>query len=211
MINILLVDDHIILRNGLKIILDLDPNLKVVGEANSVKDAISFVKIAEKLDVVITGMNLPNESGLELIEFLNTSFPSIKSLIFSRGLECPYITKAMELGASGYIKKNCEDYELIYAIMEVCAGNIFFSPTTEEQVSKCKESESDTFINLTVREQEVLKYIVEGMSNKMIADKIYVSESTVNTHRYHIMKKLNAKNSADLVRIFFSSNLLISN
>ena len=211
MIHIFLVDDHKILRKGLKIVLELEPNFKVVGEANTVREAIDRISSEQKMDVVVTGINLPNESGLELIKYLTTSIPKVKSIVFSMNLECAYALKAMEIGASGYVTKNCEDFELVNAIMEVHRGNTFLSQIMLEEMKKNKGSISEDVIQISPRELEVLHHIVEGWSNKMIGDMMYVSESTVNTHRYHIMKKLNAKNTADLVRIAFSKKLVNSN
>jgi len=211
MIHIFLVDDHKILRKGLKIVLESEHNFKVVGEANSVREAITAISSAEKIDVVVTGINLPNESGLELIKYLTTNTPSVKSLVFSMNLSCSYALKAMEIGASGYVTKNCEDFELINAIMQVHQGNTFVSQSIIEELNKNKTAKSADEIPISPRELEVLKHIIDGWSNKMIGDMMYVSESTVNTHRYHLMKKLNAKNSADLVRIAFSKNLINQN
>jgi len=211
MIHIFLVDDHKILRKGLKIVLESEHNFKVVGEANSVREAITAISSAEKIDVVVTGINLPNESGLELVKYLTTNTPSVKSLVFSMNLSCSYALKAMEIGASGYVTKNCEDFELINAIMQVNQGNTFVSQSIIEELNKNKTAKSADEIPISPRELEVLKHIIDGWSNKMIGDMMYVSESTVNTHRYHLMKKLNAKNSADLVRIAFSKNLINQN
>ena len=211
MIHIFLVDDHKILRKGLKIVLESERNFIVVGESNTVREAITAISSVENIDVVITGINLPNESGLELIKYLAIAKPSVKSIVFSMNLECSYALKAMEIGASGYVTKNCEDFELVNAILEVHQGNTFVSRTMEKEIIKNKESKLEEEIQISPRELEVLNHIVEGWSNKMIGDMMYVSESTVNTHRYHIMKKLNAKNTADLVRIAFSKKLVTSN
>ena len=211
MIHIFLVDDHKILRKGLKILLESERNFKVVGEANSVREAITAISSAEKIDVVVTGINLPNESGLELVKYLTANTPSVKSLVFSMNLKCSYALKAMEIGASGYVTKNCEDFELINAIMEVHHGNTFVSESIIEELTKNQTAKSVHEIPISPRELEVLKHIIDGWSNKMIGDMMYVSESTVNTHRYHLMKKLKAKNSADLVRIAFSKNLINQN
>ena len=211
MIHIFLVDDHKILRKGLKIVLESERNFIVVGESNTVREAITAISSVENIDVVITGINLPNESGLELIKYLAIAKPSVKSIVFSMNLECSYALKAMEIGASGYVTKNCEDFELVNAILEVHQGNTFVSQTMEKEIIKNKESKLEEEIQISPRELEVLNHIVEGWSNKMIGDMMYVSESTVNTHRYHLMKKLKAKNSADLVRIAFSKNLINQN
>jgi DNA-binding NarL/FixJ family response regulator len=211
MIHIFLVDDHKILRKGLKIVLELEQNFKVVGEANTVREAINQISSGQKIDVVVTGINLPNESGLELIKYLTTTIPTVKSIVFSMNLECAYALKAMEIGANGYVTKNCEDFELVNAIIEVHQGNAYLSQIMLEEMEKNKKSISEDVIQISPRELEVLHHIVEGWSNKMIGDMMYVSESTVNTHRYHIMKKLNAKNTADLVRIAFSKKLVNSN
>jgi DNA-binding NarL/FixJ family response regulator len=213
MIHILLVDDHKVLRKGLRLLLEMESDLKVVGEANSVEEAIERITSDISIDVVITDINMPNISGLELVSYISKNHVNIKCLVFSMHFQSTYAIQAMELGAVGYVSKDSDDQEIIKAIHVVYQGEIFFAKTVAEEMAKVLFAERKNEVNkkekLSVREQEILKYIVEGLSNKMIAEYIHVSESTVNSHRYNIMKKLNAKNSADLVRIALFDGLIL--
>ncbi len=210
MIHIFLVDDHKILRKGLKMVLGSESNFTIVGESDSVKEAITIIPNLPKIDVVLTGIILANESGLDLIKYLTTHLPNVKSLVLSMHSQCTYVMKAVEIGALGYVTKDSDYDDLIQAIHQVSQGNTFFAENMEVKIAECEEQKLNSKergnVQLSAREHEVLQHIIKGWSNKMIGDKMFVSESTVNTHRYHLMKKLNAKNSADLVRIALSND-----
>ena len=209
MINILLVDDHQIVRTGLKLLLKTDTALNVIGEANSVKNAMLFLSENKNVDVVITDINMPEESGLNLVKQINNSFPKVKTLVLSMHFQALYAKEAMDSGAMGYVSKDANEDEIIEAIKSVYTSNIYFSRGVAAELAKDvfkQKTESSQLLSLW--EKEILKHIIKGESNKMIALALEISESTVNTHRYNLMKKLNAKNSADLVRMAMENELI---
>ena len=208
MINILLVDDHQIVRTGLKLLLKTDAELKVIGEANSVKEAILFLSENKNIDVVITDINMPEESGLSLVKQINKSFPNIKALVLSMHFQALYAKEAIDSGAMGYVSKDANEDEIIESIKSVFKGNIYFSRGVAAELAKDVFKQKNENNQLSSREKEILKHIIKGESNKMIANALEISESTVNTHRYNLMKKLNAKNSADLVRMAMENELI---
>lgn len=208
MINILLVDDHQIVRTGLKLLLKTDAELNVIGEANSVKEAILFLSENKNVDVVITDINMPEESGLSLVKQINKSFPNIKALVLSMHFQALYAKEAIDSGAMGYVSKDANEDEIIEAIKSVFKGNIYFSRGVAAELAKDVFKQKNENNQLSSREKEILKHIIKGESNKMIANALEISESTVNTHRYNLMKKLNAKNSADLVRMAMENELI---
>jgi two-component system response regulator DegU len=215
MIRIMLVDDHTILRKGLRTLLELENDFEIVSEADSVENAIKILASKLSVDVVITDINMPQTSGLELIRHIANNCPLVKSIVLSMHFQSTYAIQAMELGAKGYVSKDTDDIEIIKAIRSVYQGEVFFAKTVAEEMAKVlfaeRSNESNKKVKLSDREQEILKSIVDGLSNKMIAEHLHISESTVNSHRYNIMKKLNAKNSADLVRIALFHGLIVQN
>lgn len=213
MIRIMLVDDHTILRKGLRTLLELENDFEIVSEADSVESTIKILASGLSVDVVITDINMPQTSGLELIRYVANNCPLVKSIVLSMHFQSTYAIQAMELGAKGYVSKDTDDIEIIKAIRSVYKGEVFFAKTVAEEMAKVlfaeRSDESNKKVKLSDREQEILKSIVDGLSNKMIAEHLHISESTVNSHRYNIMKKLNAKNSADLVRIALFDGLIL--
>ena len=213
MIRIMLVDDHTILRKGLRTLLELENDFEIVSEADSVESTIKILASGLSVDVVITDINMPQTSGLELIRHIANNCPLVQSLVLSMHFQSTYAIQAMELGAKGYVSKDTDDIEIIKAIRSVYQGEVFFAKTVAEEMAKVlfaeRSNESNKKVKLSDREQEILKSIVDGLSNKMIAEHLHISESTVNSHRYKIMKKLNAKNSADLVRIALFDGLIL--
>jgi DNA-binding NarL/FixJ family response regulator len=211
----MLVDDHTILRKGLRTLLELENDFEIVSEADSVENAIKILASKLSVDVVITDINMPQTSGLELIRHIANNCPLVKSIVLSMHFQSTYAIQAMELGAKGYVSKDTDDIEIIKAIRSVYQGEVFFAKTVAEEMAKVlfaeRSNESNKKVKLSDREQEILKSIVDGLSNKMIAEHLHISESTVNSHRYNIMKKLNAKNSADLVRIALFHGLIVQN
>ena len=213
MIRIMLVDDHTILRKGLRTLLELENDFEIVSEADSVESTIKILASGLSVDVVITDINMPQTSGLELIRHIANNCPLVQSLVLSMHFQSTYAIQAMEFGAKGYVSKDTDDIEIIKAIRSVYQGEVFFAKTVAEEMAKVlfaeRSNESNKKVKLSDREQEILKSIVDGLSNKMIAEHLHISESTVNSHRYKIMKKLNAKNSADLVRIALFDGLIL--
>jgi len=205
-IRILLADDHTILRQGLKRILELDPAFEVVGEAGDGRDA---VKKAEALtpDVVVMDISMPILNGIEATRQIAKALPKTKILILTVHEDDRIALEILEAGATGYLLKDAAGEELIAAIKAVHRGDSYLSPSIAKKVisqfldvAKGKVQPEDRFSLLTSREREILQLIAEGYSNKEIGDMLYISEKTVKTHRENIMRKLDLHNVAELVK-----------
>lgn len=208
--NIFLVDDHAVLRKGLSLLLKVNPKNKIVGEANSYASAISLIPTLN-IDVLITDISLTKETGLDLVKYVNKHFPEIRTIVLSMHVDDSYILSAMTNGALAYISKEENEELILEAIDTVGENRLFLTPSVsniiaKNAISQSKKAEAEA--KLTKREKQTLISIVNGDSNKIIASNLNISEKTVGVHRYNLMKKLNAKNTAELVRITFEKNIL---
>ena len=211
-VKIVLVDDHKVIRKGLQLLFNSEPTFKVVGEFDAGSDALEFLKENE-VDVLISDITMPEMNGIELVEKVTESYPLIGSMLLTMHIDEKYILDGLEAGAKAYVVKDSSESEIIEAVHCVCKNETYITKkvanvlakrvVTSRQISKKKERAS-----LTNREKEILKLIVGGSSNKMIGAELFISDRTVNVHRYNIMKKLDAKNSADLVRIAITDGLV---
>lgn len=213
---VLLAEDHTIVRKGLRSLLDKETGIKVVGEAENGRKAI--VK-AEELhpDVVVMDIAMPGLNGLEATRQIKKCFPDIKILILSMHANEEYILQSLKSGASGYLVKKSAPAELISAINAVYNGHSFLSPSIsrmviDEYIRRSKEiSEGEEgFEQLTVREREVLQLIAEGRKTRKIAELLYISIKTVETHRAHIMNKLDIHSTAELTRYAVRKGIISS-
>lgn len=212
-IKVLIVDDHNIVKSGIISVLEKQTNLKVIGEASNGEEAI--IKFKSCLpDVVMVDLSLPDINGIELLKIIKTINPEIKVIIFTMHDEAEYIYSAIENGANGYLLKNGEICELVKAIEQVFEGKNYFSErvstiiVNEIKLNKTIPNPPIENVKLSLREQEILRLIVEGHSNKMISSKLNISVKTVAIHRTNIMKKVKAKNAADLVSKAIKNNLI---
>ena len=208
-IKVLLVDDHELMRRGIRDAINTSDHFEVIDESDTGEEALMKVEKYQP-DVLISDISMSGVSGIGLCKEVRESYPETKVLMLSMHKDPQYIIKAFEAGASGYLPKDVKDEELQKAIIEISEGrkylNDFVSKILADQfVTNRNTSES---IELTSRESEVLEKIVEGFSNKQIAGKLNISDRTVDTHRTNIMKKLNANNTADIVRIAIKRNLV---
>lgn len=207
MVRILLVDDHQIVRDGIKNLLEANPEMNVVGEATNSQDALDLMgKLCP--DILITDITLINSNGIELSGKVKLKYPEVKILMLSMHDSEDYINQSLISGASGYLMKDCTKHELMLAINNILAGELYISKSASQvlmnnmynKTSKVQEiPESKQEVNLTKRELEIMKLISEGLSNKEIADKIFLSTRTVDTHRYNILQKFKAKNTAEML------------
>lgn len=207
-IKVILVDDHQIVRDGLKTLLADEPDLEVISEASNGLEAIEKVQ-ACKPDLAIVDLSMPDMDGLELIGLLSEKFPDCKTVVLSRHQEIAYILRAINLGVGGYLIKQISIGELVRAIRSVIGGDVYFCELSSKiivrdvvkQSEKNKQDFSTNFLELTSREKEVLKLVVDGLNGPGISKKLSLSRRTVENHRANIMKKLHVKNTGELIKL----------
>ncbi|MBI2955419.1 MAG: response regulator transcription factor [Chloroflexi bacterium] len=204
-IRVLLVDDHSILREGLRSLLSTNGSIRVVGEARDGKEAVDRAHELQP-DVVLMDIAMPRMDGLEATRLIKKADPSIKVLVLTQHENRPYVFRILKAGASGYVLKKAASTDLIAAIHQVHHGKSFLDPSvTEMVIERCLENlpedsaEAD-YEGLSDREREVLKLVGEGHTNQEIADVLCISINTVLTHRSSLMKKLGAHNRAELIK-----------
>lgn len=212
-IRVLIVDDHAILREGIRALLSLHKDLEVVGEAGDGREAIEKVRTVDP-DVVLMDIAMPGLGGLEATLEIHREFPSAKVLVLTQYDSKEYIFRFLKAGAAGYILKKALGTELASAIRSVHRGESFLYPSIAKEVidayvSTCREKGVDSLYDtLTDREKEVLKLIAEGNTNKEIADLLYISVKTVIGHRTNIMEKLNIHSSTELVKFAIRKGII---
>ena len=192
MIQVMIVDDHKMVREGLKRILELDGDIKVIDEADNGKDFIKKLKTV-KPDIVLLDINMPVMNGIEVLEYLSKRKKTPKVLVLTVHNEIEYLMKAVDLGIDGYILKDSEAEELIKAVHFVYNGETFIQPSLIPLLNSrliAREFDQDKVNKLSDRETEVLKLVSVGMFNKEIAKKLGISERTVKNHMFTIFKKI---------------------
>jgi two-component system, NarL family, response regulator NreC len=208
-IRVVLVDDHAILRSGLRRVLDAEPDIEVVGEAESAERAV-FEAIANKPDVVVMDVVMPGKSGIEGMPAVLQAVPDVKVLVLSMQDDPRYVREAFEVGASGYVLKEAADTEVVAALRAVAAGERYVHPTlgarlVAAEAEERKRADADP---LSEREREVLRLLALGHTNQEIAKMLYISVRTAETHRAHIMQKLRLSSRAELVRYALENGLI---
>jgi two-component system response regulator NreC len=212
-IKVLIVDDHTLVRDGIRALLALVADIKVVGEASNGKEALEKVKKLTP-DVVLMDLAMPIMSGLEATRRIRKRFPGIKVLALTQYEDREYIIPTIEAGARGFISKTAAFSELASAIQAVYQGGSFLSPIAAAAiVEECQqkvtgEGEKDSYQNLTDRERETLKLVAEGYTAREIADMLVISLRTVETHKTNLMKKLDIRNKADLIRFAIRKGII---
>jgi two-component system response regulator NreC len=201
MIRIVVVDDHAVVRSGLRLLLDAEADLEVVGEAGNAHDAIFEVRAASP-DVVLLDVVMPGASGIEVLPQVLHEVPGVKVLMLSMQDDPNYVREAFAAGASGYVLKEAVDAEVVAAIREVAGGNQYVHPALGARMVAADAAaqaaaEADP---LSDREREVLKMLALGHTNQEIAQQLFISVRTAETHRAHIMRKLQLSTRAELVR-----------
>ena len=192
-IRVVLVDDHAILRSGLRRVLDAEPDIEVVGEAESADRAV-FEALANKPDVVVMDLVMPGKSGIEGMPAVLQAVPDVKLLVLSMQDDPRYVREAFEAGAAGYVLKEAADTEVVGALRAVAA-----------EAEERKRADADP---LSEREREVLRLLALGHTNQEIAKMLYISVRTAETHRAHIMQKLRLSSRAELVRYALENGLI---
>jgi two-component system, NarL family, response regulator NreC len=208
-IRILIVDDHAVVRAGLRMLIDAQDDLEAVGEAGSARDAI-FQARSLKPDVVLMDVVMPGQSGLEVLPRLLEEHPQAKVLVLSMQDEPQYVRQAFAAGANGYVLKEAADTEVVSAIREVAHGGNYVHPTLGARLvaadaAAARRAEEDP---LSEREHEVLRLLALGHTNQEISKQLYILVRTAETHRAHIMQKLRLSSRADLVRYALEQGML---
>lgn len=213
-VRILVIDDHAILRAGLRLLIENQPDLAVVGEAGSGEEAIKQIGQL-KPDVILLDINMPDLDGISILPSLKELAPYSKVLVLTMHDDAVYLREALEAGASGYVLKRAVDTELILAIQAVLRGETYIhSAMTQKLINQFEatESEEKTADNpwhrLSEREFETLKLVAFGHTNAEIAEKLFVSVKTVETYRARGMEKLNLETRAQLVKSALKNNIL---
>jgi two-component system response regulator NreC len=208
-IRALIVDDHAVVRSGLRKVLESEADIEVVGEAGDARHAV-FETRAQKPDVILMDVVMPGRSGIEAIPDVLHDAPDARVLVLSMQDDPRYVREAFEAGASGYVLKEAADNEVVAAVREVAAGRRYVHPTLgarmiAAEVEERKRAEDDP---LSERERDVLRLLALGHTNQEIAGKLYISVRTAETHRAHIMQKLRLQTRAELVRYALDRGLL---
>ena len=207
-IKVLLVDDHSIVRNGIRMMIDTVDDIEVTGEAASAVEALIIMK-QKSFDIALLDIELPDSSGLDLLKILRKKYPKLIILMLSIYSEEIYATRALKYGASGYMSKDCSIETLVTAIRKAAAGERYVSPELSEAFATTighKKISSHT--DLSDRELEVLKQLAKGTSLVNIATKLHLSSNTVTTYRGRVLDKLGLKSNAALTRYAIENKLM---
>lgn len=202
--SVFIVDDHYMVIEGIRSLLHTEPDVEWAGHATSPASCMAFLQ-QRRPDVILMDINLGEESGIELCKKVKELFPSVFVIGLSTFNQQSFIRKMLDNGASGYVLKNATRDELLDAIQTVIKGKLYVS---DEAHSTLKAGEQQEII-LTRREKEVLELIANGMTNNEIAKTLFVSNTTVDTHRGNLLLKLQAKNTAELIKLAVMKKLIM--
>ena len=209
-IKILLVDDHAIMRDGIKALLSIYDDIEVVGEASEGREAIEMARELNP-DVVVMDISMPGMDGLEVTRRLTKRNPGMKVIILTQHDNREYILSAIKVGAAGYIPKKALGSDLISAIRAVHSGDSFLYPSAAKTLIddyRKQAEQPDIYESLTEREREILKLIAEGLTSREIANALYISQKTVQGHRTKIMEKLDLHNRTELIKYAMRKGLV---
>ncbi len=203
---IFLTDDHAILLGGLAKIISAEDDLEVVGTAQSVQETLDKLTRL-RTDLLITDYNLPDSDGLALVQVVKRKYPKMKIIVLSMHDEGHLIKEILKEDVDGYILKKDSHNELIYAIRQVAAGKIYLSNDVNSMLIKGLHGNEEQKL-LTAREREILKLIAKEYTNKQIAEELFISERTVETHRKNIFRKTGTNNLVGLIKFAYANNLI---
>jgi len=208
-IRVILVDDHAVVRSGLRRVLEAGSDIEVVGEASNVRDAVFEVR-AQKPDVIVMDVVMPGSSGIEGTPLVLHEAPDAKVLVLSMQDDPRYVREAFAQGASGYVLKEAADTEVVEAVRQVANGQQYLHPALGASLleSEARQREEEASDPLSEREREVLRLLALGHTNQEIAKQLYISVRTAESHRAHIMQKLRLGTRAELVRYALAHDLL---
>jgi len=215
MIKIILAEDHNIVRKGIRNLLESVDNIEVVGEALNGKEVLALIQQGAAPDMILADMNMPEMGGIELAAELKSTAPKVKTLLLTMMDHEKYVVKAFNSGALGYLLKNVSSDELIFAIKHVCKGERYICSELALrfldrliQVPESSYTESQTDIEFSKRETEVLHLIAEGYTNQEIADQLFTSKRTVEGHRQSMIDKTGTRNTAALIKFALQNGII---
>jgi two-component system response regulator DegU len=215
-INVVLADDHVLVRNGIKAMLESDTQIEVVGEASNGVEALETARNL-KPDIIILDIRMPEMTGLEAAAKLKDFSPGTKAVILSMHDSEEYVIQALNAGAFGYLLKDTDKFEFLKALKQVSSGNKYFSGAVSNVLANRllsgdsmpgPKTQAEDPYSLTRREKEILRMIIDGKNNKDIADSLDKSVRTIETHRFNIMKKMGVTNAIDMVNKAVKENLV---
>lgn len=206
-IRVFIVDDHPVVAAGLQSLLGQLSDIEVAGAASNAFEAIPFLK-ANVVDVVLLDINLPDVSGIDLCKRIHKEFTGIKILGISTFSDRSFISRMIENGASGYLIKSASAEEIAEAIQTVMKGRMYLSVSMEHVIRPLSVVAPESLPVLTKREKEILGHIADGLTNNQIAEKLFISPLTVDSHRKNLLTKLNVSNTAALVRFAVENGLI---
>jgi len=214
-INIVLADDHVLVRNGLKAMLDSDTGINVVGEASNGAEALEVAKRLRP-DILVLDIRMPEMNGLEAAAKVEAYSPNTKPVILSMHDSEEYVLQALDSGAYGYLLKDTDKNEFVKALKHIHAGNKYFSGAVSNVLANrllntkpyIKNVAVEDQYHLTKKEKEILRMVIDGRQNKHISESLGKSVRTIETHRFNIMKKMGVNNAIDMVNKAVKENLL---
>lgn len=210
-VTLILADDHPIVRQGLRHLLEAEPEFRIVGE---VGDGVEAIRLVERLkpNILIVDMMMPGLNGLEVIRQIAKISPNTRSIVLSMQSADAYVIEALKNGAAGYVLKDTGPGELVNALHAVTQGNQFLSAKLSERLNpgwrKIQDLPLDVYETLTAREREILQMTVEGMTSQEIGEKLTISPRTVEIHRSNLAFKLGIKNQTDLIRFAIKRGII---
>jgi two-component system response regulator NreC len=208
-LRVVIVDDHAVVRTGLRLVLDAEDDIETVGEAGDAREAVFEVR-AQKPDVILMDVTMPGKSGIEAIPDVLKEVPEAKVLVLSMEDDPRYVREAFSAGAAGYVLKEAADAEVVVAIREVAGGGRYVHPSLGARLAAADAEAARAAADevLSEREREVLRLLALGHTNQEIAKMLYISVRTAETHRAHIMQKLRLGTRAELVRYALDHGML---
>ncbi|RUA29940.1 MAG: DNA-binding response regulator [Bacteroidetes bacterium] len=211
MIKVLLVDDHRLIRDGIRFYLEKEGHdITIVGEANDGKQALIFLeKNPDKVDIMLTDISMPEMNGVELATEVNKNFPSVKIIALTMIKDSQYVKQMLQAGASGYLLKNAREKEIVDAVKTVYKGESYYAQEATKAIMDfmSKKKQDSDVVAISKREKEVLRLIIDELSNQEIADKLFISIRTVEAHKRNLMEKTGSKTLAGLVKYAISNFL----
>jgi DNA-binding NarL/FixJ family response regulator len=214
MIRVILADDHHVVRDGIKMLLNSGEEIKVIGEASDGNQVLGLIDSGLDPNIVISDLSMPVMDGLSLISKLKIEWPAIKTMVLSVSDDENYVAQAFQNGCLGYLSKSVQPSELIFAIRHIHSGGRYLgadlSVKMVDRVMQEKKLELSPDITFTSRESEILQLIAQGCTNNEIAEKLFISRRTVEGHRQNLIEKTTSKNTAELIGFAFRYGLILN-